>query len=202
MAFVLGESPCFDSWVAVGETQVSEAFSEHPGAQVALAVWLRWLSAESSWQPSCLLRGHSLPCRDALSAWHQMLGGCQPEQGRSCPTSCFGIDFDLSQILMPWQFGTLLSVPNYFSWILLTWKSLLGPLKTPAHLRRQCCPKNSLHRGLLPESWCFCGSSHLIYLIKECTNSPFFFFLLFLLPSLVPYIYIHSFSFGCLWRWI
>lgn len=30
MAFLLGDTPCFDSWVAVGETQVSEAFSEHP----------------------------------------------------------------------------------------------------------------------------------------------------------------------------
>lgn len=54
-------------------------------------------------------------------------------------------------------------------------KSLLGPLKTPAHLRRQCCPKNSLHGGSIPESWCFCGSSHLLYLIKECTSSPFFY---------------------------
>ena len=91
MALLLGESPCFDSWVVVGETQVSEAFSEHPRAQVALAVRLRWLSAESSWQPSCLLRGRGLPCRDTLSAWHQMLGGCQPEQGRSLvPHSVLG----------------------------------------------------------------------------------------------------------------
>lgn len=91
MAFVLGESPCFDSWVAVGETQVSEPFSEHLRAQVALAIWLGWLSTESSWQPSCLPRGHGLPCRDTLSAWHQMLGGCQPEQGRSpVPHSVLG----------------------------------------------------------------------------------------------------------------
>lgn len=58
-----------------------------------------------------------------------------------CPTFCFGIDFDLSQILTPWQFGTLWSVPNYFSWILLAWKVSLVPLKLQPILGGSAAPR-------------------------------------------------------------
>lgn len=58
-----------------------------------------------------------------------------------CPTLCFGIDFDLSQILTPWQFGTLWSVPNYFSWILLAWKVSLVPLKLQPILGGSAAPR-------------------------------------------------------------
>lgn len=139
----LSESPCFHSWGR-------EEFSEHPRAQVTLALWLRWLSAEYSWQCSFLPAQ-----REALAYLEQthFLPG-----SRGWEDASQNRDGPLSHTLVwdrLWSFPNLdgLTVQLFIVGFRLFYLNLpnlkddlLGPLKTSAHLKRQCCPKHSPER--------------------------------------------------------